>query len=266
MPPTTSPERSTKPWPLSTKKALSMRSAKALPRMATKPPPRVRIPLVRIARSLLERNLGHGFGAAFRLEVLLGPEAADLRPPGAGDALDVAVVLLDGVVVALALHREPVLGARELVHQALEVAVGLELRIRFADRHQLADRAFELVRRLDLVGAGARPEHRRARVGDVVEDALLVAGVALHHLDQVGNQVGAALQLVLHLAPGRLDLLLLGDDAVVAAGAAAGEGEDEEGSVLSHAQGGGSHEGKSNTQELACWGERVAAFGFRERV
>src|SRR3954469_4407914 len=50
-----------------------------------------------------------------------------------------------------------------------------------------------------------------------------------------GEKVGAARQLVLHLAPGGLDGLLLGNDAVVAARAAAGEDEDEEWSKLAHA-------------------------------
>jgi len=51
-------------------------------------------------------------------------------------------------------------------------------------------------------------------IGDVVEDAFLVPRVPLHRLDQVRDQVGAALELVLHLAPGSLHLLLFGDDAV----------------------------------------------------
>jgi hypothetical protein len=80
---------------------------------------------------------GDGFRARFGLEVfLLLREAADLRPPRAGDAAHVGVVLLDGFVVALALDGQPVLGARQLVHQPLEVGVGLELRIVLADHHQ----------------------------------------------------------------------------------------------------------------------------------
>src|SRR5207237_10717652 len=126
-PPTTRPERSTNPCPLSTKNALSISSANAPPRMATNAPPMVRIPLVRIAYPLLEGDLGNRARPAFRLEVFLRREAADLRPPRPGDAPDVRVVLLDRVVVALALDRQAVLRARQLVHQALVGGVGLQL-------------------------------------------------------------------------------------------------------------------------------------------
>ena len=50
-----------------------------------------------------------------------------------------------------------------------------------------------------------------------VSTLLFLRGVALHRLDQVGNEVGAALILVQHLAPGGLGLLLQGWDGVDAA-------------------------------------------------
>jgi len=46
--------------------------------------------------------------------------------------------------------------------------------------------------------------------------------------------VGAALKLVLDLAPGGLDLLLLGDEAVVPTRSATGERQDENRGVLPH--------------------------------
>src|SRR5438552_3194209 len=56
---------------------------------------------------------------------------------------------------------------------------------------------------------------------------------AFHGLDQVGDQIRAALGLVLHLAPGGLDSLLLGDEGVVAR-PAAGQRQDEKRGVLAH--------------------------------
>src|SRR5205823_13718030 len=172
----------------------------------------------------------------------------DLPPPRPGDAPDVRVVLLDRVVVALALDRQAVLGARQLVHQALVGRVGLQLRVRLADRDQLADRALELVRGLDFFRPGRSAHHRRARIGDVVEDAFLVPRVSLHRLDQVRDQIRASLELVLDLAPGGLHRLLFGDDAVVSARPAAGERQDEDRGVPAHAHWASSHGGQCNTQ------------------
>ena len=62
-----------------------------------------------------------------------------------------------------------------------------------------------------------RREQPRSRVGDVLEDAFFVRGVALHRLDQVRDQIVAALDLVLHLRPLRLDRLFLRRELVVRA-------------------------------------------------
>src|SRR5262249_35188194 len=64
-----------------------------------------------------------------------------------------------------------------------------------------------------------------AGLDHALQDVLLLLGVALHGLDKVGDEVGAALVLVLHLAPGRLGLLLVGRHVVEAA---APEGERQE--------------------------------------
>ena len=74
------------------------------------------------------------------------------------------------------LGRDAVLGAGELVGQAGELRVRLQVRIVLGEREQPAERADEtLVRGLDLlVARAARREHLRARVGDRFEDLLLV--------------------------------------------------------------------------------------------
>ena len=58
-----------------------------------------------------------------------------------------------------------------------------------------------------------------SRIGDVLEHAFFVRGVALHGFDQIGNQVVPPLQLVLDLRPLRLDRLVLADELVVRAAA-----------------------------------------------
>ena len=53
-----------------------------------------------------------------------------------------------------------------------------------------------------------------ARVRDLAEHGLLLARGALHGLDQVADQVAAALELVVHLRPLVLDVGLLTDERV----------------------------------------------------
>jgi hypothetical protein len=55
----------------------------------------------------------------------------------------------------------------------------------------------------------------RSRVGDRLERLALVRGVALHRLDQVRDQVIAALQLDVDLRPRVLDAVAQGDEPVV---------------------------------------------------
>ena len=64
---------------------------------------------------------------------------------------------------------------------------------------------------LDLRRLGAGLDHGG-------QDLPLLFGVALHRRDEIGNEVGAALIVVLHVRPFRLGLLLGRGDAVVAAG------------------------------------------------
>ena len=63
---------------------------------------------------------------------------------------------------------------------------------------------------LHAAGIGARLRH-------LDQDGAFLLGVALHRLDEVGNQVGAALIVGLQVAPLGVDLLLGGGDAVEAA-------------------------------------------------
>src|SRR5262249_26422159 len=57
--------------------------------------------------------------------------------------------------------------------------------------------------------------HAGARVGDLAEHGLFLLRDALHRLDQVGNEVVAALEHVLDLRPRRLDRGARLDERVV---------------------------------------------------
>ena len=122
------------------------------------------------------------------------------------------VVLLHALVVAHAFDRDPVLGARQLVHQPVELFVRPQLRVVLDDGQQAAEGARLLVGRLDRFLRRLGRQQPRSRVGDVLEHALFVLRVALDGLDQVRNQVVAALQLVLDLRPLRLDRFFLADE------------------------------------------------------
>ena len=80
----------------------------------------------------------------------------------------------------------------------------------------------------DLVGRGLRVHVLRARFGDIVEDGLFVRGESLDGGDQVGNEVGAALQDYVHLSPLGFDIFVEADHLVVAAGVHAAEDERED--------------------------------------
>ncbi len=64
----------------------------------------------------------------------------------------------------------------------------------------------------------------RARLGDLDQHVALLLRVTLHGLDEIGNEIGAALVLVEHLAPRGLRAFFFGRDGV---DAATGELESE---------------------------------------
>src|SRR5437773_9250827 len=86
--------------------------------------------LLRVGRRLEERIL-------LEAEYFRGQVRWKLPPRG--------VVLLHALVVAHPLDRDSVFGARQLVHQPIELLVGFEVRIIFGDRQQAAQRGGLLV-------------------------------------------------------------------------------------------------------------------------
>src|SRR5512138_301489 len=189
-------------------------------------------------RRLLRALRGRG---ELRLRRLLVEQR--VRPARRRDR-DEVVELLDLLDVAAPGDRDPVLGALELSLQVAEVLVRLELRVVLGDREQPAERAPQLaLRRLELLHVLRRELvdvelHRgrlRAGVHHLVERLPLVRRVALHRLDEVRHEVGAALVLVLDLAPrGGDGVLGLRDGLVAAARDERGRGGDGEEAAISH--------------------------------
>jgi hypothetical protein len=150
-----------------------------------------------------------------------------LRPEHAREGPERRVEVLHRGDVVAAGDGDPVFRPLELGLQREEVRVRLELRIVFADREQAPESARERVLRilqlLDLfrVGQVIGVEMNRgrlgARLGDLNKDVLFLLGEALNGCDQIGNEIGAALILVLNLGPRRIGGFLLGRNDIVTA-------------------------------------------------
>src|ERR1700687_1616939 len=145
------------------------------------------------------------------LEERLLLEAAQPGDDARREDPDAQIVVAHRFVEALALHGDAVLCSLELALERQEVLVALELGVPLDGDEQAREGPPELVlgllelleggrvieelrRRLDAAGTGARPGH-------LFEDGFLLGGEALDRLDEVGDEVGAALVDVLDLGP-----------------------------------------------------------------
>jgi len=140
--------------------------------------------------------------ALFRLEVRVVAN----KTRKAGDQVvreqrNVRVVGLHGIVIPPPLNSNAVFCARQLILQAHEIFVGLQLRIIFHDREQTPDCAVQLSVGGNLFLRTTRREQRRAGFGDVAKHRLLLLRVSFHGLDQVRDQIGAPLQHNVDLRP-----------------------------------------------------------------
>ena len=149
------------------------------------------------------------------LEELAYGKAERPRVHQSGKRLNRVVVGQNRVVVDLAAYCHAVLRLRELGLQLAEVLVRLKLRIGLGDREQAAERGAENALGLRgfrgclcLLRPGAGLRHGLERLA-------LVSRVALHGLDEVGDQVPAPLELDLDLRPRVVDSVPLLDEAVV---------------------------------------------------
>ena len=168
-------------------------------------------------RGLVGGELGHRLVAAKkrrcpneareRLQAgVIGPDRLDIIAPRDGDA---------------------VLGAFELRLQGEKILIRFQIGIIFADREETPERAGQLrlgiLELLELVGIAQLRcvDFDRSRLGPRLDDGsqhiLFLLGITLHGGDQIGNEVGPPLILILHVAPFGLGLLLERGDRVVAA-------------------------------------------------
>jgi hypothetical protein len=178
-----------------------------------------------------ELDLGDFAAGGAGLEV--GVVAFVAGPSGeeaVGELADVGVVGLDGVVVVLAGDSDAVFGSGELILQAEKIFVGFELRIIFDDSEQATESAIELTVGGDFVGRSLSVEQCGAGFGDFAVDSFFVSRESFDGFHEVGNQVGAALELDIDLRPVGFDLFVESDHLIFAADVHAAEdcGDDDE--------------------------------------
>src|SRR5204863_6883056 len=170
-----------------------------------------------LRRLSAEIDLGHLLRLGWRLEEGVFLEAEHLRRHVGGELPARRVVLLHTLVVAHALDGEAILRAGQLVYQAVELFVGLELRIVFDDGEQPSKGGALAIRRGNALLRRLRAQQLRTGVGDVLVDAFFVLRIAFHGFHEVRDEVVSTLQLVLDLRPLRFDRLFLADESVVGA-------------------------------------------------
>ena len=165
--------------------------------------------------------------AGAEIEEFLAGEAEHAGEQGGRHLLDAGVVFLDGVVEEAAAGRDLVLEVGQFAGQLLEVGVGLEVRIGLRQRDQPAERAAQLVLGGGDLRRSLRRHRRVAGLDHVVERAALVAGVALHGLDQVRDQIVALLELHVDVGKGLADALAERDQPVIGGEREENENDDD---------------------------------------
>jgi hypothetical protein len=162
-----------------------------------------------------ERHLRHR-GVTLRREELALAEAERYREEEPRQALHRGVEVHHGRVVIAARGADLVLGVRQVFLELQEVLGRLQVRIRLGDREEPADRRGEELVRVRCVPGRRGLLHGCSRPRHLVEDGTLVSGIAADGLDEVRDQVGAALELDFDVRPTRLDLVAQPDQPVVA--------------------------------------------------
>src|SRR2546426_6419210 len=149
------------------------------------------------------------------LEVRSLGEPEEQRDLVRREAVDRGVEVADDrvVVAARVLDHLLDLGQRRL--EIAEVLVGLEVGIRLGEREELAERAGQLVLGLRPRLGRLRRHGGAARADDLIERAALVRGIALHGLDDVGDQIGPPLELDVDVRPRLFRPLAQPDELVV---------------------------------------------------
>ena len=161
----------------------------------------------------------------------------DLGADRVGEGADPRVIGLDRGVVVAARGVDAVLRAFQLILQRGEILQRLQFGITLLDHrsHQRADRDPDLglgrVERRDLgrIGQIGRAERRLGgagtRLADPDQDTAFLRGGGLHRLDQIADQVAAALVIGLDVGEAGVDILLRGRDRIQPAAGKADGGD-----------------------------------------
>src|SRR5437762_9809544 len=152
---------------------------------------------------------------ALELEVLALGEVEHGRDDVGGNGVDRRVEVAHDRVVVAARVLDGVLDLSERGLELREVLVRLEVRVRLGEREELAQGGGQRVLRLGTRIGRLRGHGGAPRAHDRVERAALVGGVALDRLDQVRDQVRAALELHVDVRPRLLGSLAEPDELVV---------------------------------------------------
>src|SRR6516164_8649587 len=210
----------------SSHRPLSTSGRRSAPRVERRPGSRAA--LTAQPSELHLRRPPHVFGHRERLHRLVAP-IERRGPDHAGKRAQLRVVLPHRFDVVAPGAGDAVLRAFELRLQREEVLIRFEIGIALRHREQPPERAGELrlrvlealegFRIVDDVGRNLQLHlgRARSRVGHLFQHLPFLGGVALHGLDQVRNEIGAALILVEHLRPLRLGALLVARNVVDAA-------------------------------------------------
>ena len=132
----------------------------------------------------------------------------------AREHIDLVVERQHVTIVEAAGSLNLVFRVRELPLQLEEVLVGLEIRIGFRDCKQALQRIREHIFGLRLVRGGTGLHRSGARSGHFLKHAGLMRGIALDRIDEIRNQIVAALELHIDIAPGLAHAIAQGHKAV----------------------------------------------------
>src|SRR6185312_5575320 len=130
------------------------------------------------------------------------------------EGLALGIEIADYAVIETARSLDLVFGVGQFILQFLEVLRCFQIGIVLGDREQALHGLLEIALGLGGLGRSLGTQGSSAGVRDVLEDALLVRGIALDVIDQIRDQVEPTLELHRDIAPGLVRLLIESDQAV----------------------------------------------------
>src|SRR5262249_31786682 len=148
-----------------------------------------------IFSELYLRGLFHRLAVLTNIKEFVRRESERRRKQARRDLLDASIVFLNGIVEETPRRRDLVLDVGQLSLQVLKVAVALGIRIALCQREQWPQRPAKRVLRSRLRGRALRVDRSVASRHHRLQRAALVRRIALHGLDQIGNEVVALLEL-----------------------------------------------------------------------